>query len=78
MIFLNHCLNNSYNKVYIIYDYIYDNIVDACVEAIENGNYEFAYNRYKESILSLEQTFLKPTLQSKLIRTLKQQTEKKV
>ena len=55
----------------IIYNYIYDNIVDACVEAIENGNYEFAYNRYKESILSLEQTYLKPTLQQNLVRTLK-------
>ena len=29
----------------IIYDYIYDNVVDTCVEAIENGNYELAYNR---------------------------------
>ena len=55
----------------IIYNYIYDNIVDACVEAIENGNYEFAYNRYKESILSLEQTYLKPTLQQNLVRILK-------
>lgn len=43
----------------IIYNYIYDNIVDACVEAIENANYEFAYTRYKSSILSLEQFFAK-------------------
>lgn len=45
----------------IIYNYIYDNVVDTCVEAIENGNYEFAYNRYKESILNLKQTYLKNT-----------------
>ena len=58
----------------IIYDYIYDNVVDACVEAIEFGNYEFAYNRYKESILNLEQTYLKTTPQKNLVKTLKKQT----
>ena len=41
-----------------IYDYIYDNIVDACVEAIQKGDYDFAYNRYKNSILSLENVFI--------------------
>lgn len=55
----------------IIYHYIYDNIVDVCVSAIEKGNYEFAYNRYKSSILSLEETFAKPVLQNKLIKSLK-------
>lgn len=58
----------------IIYNYIYDNVVDACVDAIENGDYDFAYNRYKESILSLEQTYLKYNLEHKLVRTLKKQT----
>ena len=58
----------------IIYNYIYDNVVDACVEAIENGDYNFEYNRYKESILSLEQTYLKANLEHKLVRTLKKQT----
>lgn len=58
----------------IIYNYIYDNVVDACVEAIENGDYDFAYKRYKESILSLEQTYLKINLEHKLVRTLKKQT----
>lgn len=57
----------------MVYDYIYDNVVDACVEAIEKGDYEFAYNRYKNSILSLEQTYLKPTLQQGLVRVLKKQ-----
>lgn len=58
----------------IIYNYIYDNVVDACVEAIEDGDYDFAYNRYRESILSLEQTYLKSNLERKLERTLKKQT----
>lgn len=42
----------------IVYDYIYDNVVDYCVEQIENGNYIEAYNRYKESILSLEKIYI--------------------
>ena len=55
----------------IIYDYIYDNIVDYCVEQIELGNYQEAYNRYKNSILLLEEQFAKQFLETSLIRTLK-------
>jgi len=54
-----------------IYDYIYDNIVDYCVEQIEQGNYDKAYSRYKNSILTLEEQFIRPLLQQKLIKTLK-------
>lgn len=54
----------------IIYDYIYDNVVDACVTAIENGDYKFAYDRYKSSILSFEETFAKPELQRNLVYSL--------
>lgn len=57
----------------MIYDYIYDNVVDVCVEAIENGDYEFAYNRYKSSILNLEQTYLEPAQQKRLVRGLGRQ-----
>ena len=56
---------------YIVYDYIYDNVVDACVKAIENGDYEFAYSRYKSSILAFEENFAKPLLVDKLSKTLK-------
>ena len=55
----------------LIYDYIYDNIVDYCVEEIEKGNYEEAYTRYKESILSLEETFARLTIEQNLVKTLK-------
>ena len=55
----------------VIYNYIYDNVVDYCVTQIENGNYREAYNRYKNSILSFEETFAKPLLQQKTIKTLK-------
>lgn len=51
------CINKDKRKEEI-YDYIYDTVVDECVEAIEDGDYEFAYNRYKESILSLKRSFI--------------------
>ena len=62
---------NKEEKRDLIYDYIYDNIVDYCVTEIEKGNYINAYNRYKQSILSLEEHYIRPTLNKKLIRTLK-------
>lgn len=49
-----------------IYDYIYKNIICACVDAIKSGDYEFAYNRYKNSVLSLEETFARPKLTERL------------
>ena len=53
----------------LIYDYIYDNVVDYCVKEIEKGNYEEAYNRYKESVLSLDETFARPVLEQNLVKT---------
>ncbi len=41
-----------------IYEYIFDNVVDVCVKAIENGDFDFAYDRYKESIENLENSFV--------------------
>ena len=58
----------------LIYNYIYDNIVDYCVEQIEQGNYDKAYNRYKNSVLTLEEQFAKPYLQQKFIKVLKRTT----
>lgn len=54
-----------------IYNYIYNNIVNACVVAIKNGDYDFAYNRYKNSILVLEEQFARPKLTDRLVKTLK-------
>ena len=62
---------NKEEKAEIIYDYIYDNVVDYCVEQIEQGNYEYAYNRYKNSFLTLEEQFAKPALVNKFVKTLK-------
>lgn len=55
----------------IIYDYIYENVIYDCIEAIKNGDYNFAYNRYKESILALEEQFARKEFQTRLVRSLK-------
>lgn len=65
---------NKEEKSDIIYDYIYDNIVDYCVKQIEQGNYEAAYNRYKNSVLVLEEQFAKPALTDRFVKTLKLKT----
>lgn len=63
---LNDIENN--NK---IYNYIYENVVITCVNAIKEGDYDFAYTRYKNSILILEEQFVKPKLQNAFLKTLK-------
>ena len=62
---------NKEEKANIIYDYIYDNIVDYCVEQIEQGIYDKAYSRYRNSVLTLEEQFAKPLLQQRFVKTLK-------
>ena len=58
----------------IIYDYIYDNVVDYCVEQIEQGNYDKAYSRYKNSVLILEDQFAKPVLINRFVKKKKKKT----
>ena len=65
---------NKEEKSGIVYDYIYDNIVDYCVKQIEQGNYKAAYNRYKNSVLVLEEQFAKPALTDRFVKTLKLKT----
>ena len=65
---------NKEEKSDVIYNYIYDNIVYYCVEQIEQGNYDKAYNRYKNSVLTLEEQFAKPYLQQRFIKVLKLKT----
>ena len=64
-------INNSENPN-AAYEYIYNNIVAYCVERIKNGNYEAAYNRYKNSVLALEETYARPYLEARLVRALQQ------
>ena len=54
-----------------IYEYIYENVVDACVKAIKNKDYDFAYNRYKSSILTLEEQYARRSLEERLVNALK-------
>ena len=65
---------NKEEKSGVIYDYIYDIIVDYCIEQIEQGNYDKAYSRYKNSVLILEEQFAKPALTNRFIKTLKLKT----
>ena len=62
---------NKEEKSAIIYDFIYDNIVDYCIQQIEQGNYDKAYNRYKNSVLIFEKQFVLPVLEQRLVKTLK-------
>lgn len=62
---------NKKEKSDIIYDYIYDNVVDYCVKQIEQGNYDAAYSRYKNSVLALEKQFVQPTVTNKFVKNLK-------
>ncbi len=62
---------NNEEKSDIIYNYIYDNIVDYCVGQIEQGNYDKAYSRYKSSVLTLEEQFVRPKLEKRLVQVLK-------
>ena len=61
---------NSLKDNELIYNCIYQNVVDTCVKAIKNGNYEFAYNKYKSSVLKLEEQFPRPVLESRLTKIL--------
>lgn len=45
----------------LMYNYLYDNLVDYCTSNIENGNYEEAYKRYKETVMLLNNYYLTDT-----------------
>ena len=53
-----------------IYDKIYYHVIDVCVKAIEKSEYAVAYQSYKESILQLEEAYVRPALEQRLIRAL--------
>lgn len=40
-----------------VYEYIYHDIIMVCVQFIEQGQYDLAYDRYKSSALSLQKQF---------------------
>lgn len=62
---------NKDKKIEIIYDYIYGNVVEYCIEQIMQGKYEIAYNRYKNSILELEEQFVKSTSNKEQLKKIK-------
>lgn len=54
-----------------IYTWIYEYVVKPCVNAIKQKNYEFAYSRYKNSVLALEEQFIKEISENQNVKTLK-------
>ncbi len=62
------CNINEDENADLIYEYIYDNVIDYCIKKIENGRYDDAYIRYKDSVLLFETQFSKT---NKLIKKLK-------
>lgn len=63
---INESENN--NK---IFNFIYENVVSGCANAIKKGDYDFAYNRYNNSVLALEEQFASPKLEKNLVKVLK-------
>ena len=49
-------INNKENSA-SIYSRIYETVIAPCVNAIKNGDYDFAYTTYKESVLDLEKQY---------------------
>lgn len=54
-----------------IYDNIYNYVISPCVKAIKKEDYLFAYNRYMGMVTNLEEKYLRPELENRLVRTLK-------
>ena len=53
-----------------IYNYIYESVIYECVEAIEKGDYEVAYTRYKNSTLAFEEEYVNLPLEKGKIKIL--------
>lgn len=62
---------NKTEQADTIYNYIYKTIVLYSVKQILQGNYNNAYNRYKNTVLLLEEKFTKPFLQQQFVNILK-------
>ena len=54
-----------------IYDYIYQKVILKCIEDINSKNYESAYARYKNMVITLEEEFARPVLEKKLVHALR-------
>lgn len=61
---------NSIPDSDLVYDYIFNSIVNPCINAIENGNFDFAYSRYKSGTIVLEQIFARKNPQRTLIKSI--------
>ncbi len=62
---------NRFDNCNELYNGIYENVILLCVKAIENNEYDLAYNIYKNSILNLEEEYARPALEQKLVKVLR-------
>lgn len=62
-------INESYDCK-AVYDSIYNYVIIPCVNAIKSKNYSFAYERYKTSILALEEKYARSRLEKQFSRVL--------
>ena len=53
---------------------IYQNVILKCIDDIKIMNYESAYARYKNMVLTLEEQFARPALEQRLINAIKPKT----
>ena len=54
-----------------IYEHIYQSVIIKCIEDIKAMNYESAYSRYKNMVLTLEEQFARPALEQRLVGAIK-------
>ncbi len=63
-------IEHSYKKSKA-YAEIYQDVIRYCVKEIEKQEYVEAYQRYKDSVLKLEEQYARPDLVKRLLRTMK-------
>lgn len=69
---------NSSNESDSVYEHIYENVIKYCVSAILNKKYDIAYERYKSSILLLEEKYGRNYIEQNLVLTLRKIRNKEV
>ena len=57
-----------------IYEHIYQNVILKCIDDIKAMNYESAYARYKNMVLTLEEQFARSVLEQRLVNVIKPKT----
>lgn len=62
----------------VIYDYLYDEMIEPCVNAINIYDFKYAYIIYRSTLYQLNEELLKPSLEKKLVKVLKNKNNKEI